>query len=98
LTESQSEKFVKRLVGRTDIEDAMKKLDKLTQEEALMTSAGSLELLRDVDDKIDTVIDGAQNVSACSSSLLLTFILLGGNQARIAIQQIGNNISGLNRS
>jgi hypothetical protein len=66
-TESQSEKFVKRLVGRTDIEDAMKKLDKLTQEEALMASAGSLELLRVVDNKMDTVIDGAK-VSACSSS------------------------------
>jgi hypothetical protein len=64
-TESQSEKFVKRLVGRTDIEDAMKKLDKLTQEEALMASVGSLELLRGVDDKMDTVIDGAK-VSACS--------------------------------
>jgi hypothetical protein len=53
---------VKKVMGRTDIEDAMKKLDKLTQEETLAASAGSLELLR-------TVIDGARHVPSCSSSL-----------------------------
>jgi hypothetical protein len=78
---------VKKVMGRTDIEDAMKKLDKLTQEESLVASAGSLELLR-------TVIDGAHHVPSCSSSLFLTLILLGGNEARIAIQQIGNDVGG----
>jgi hypothetical protein len=55
---------VKKLVGRTDIEDAMKKLDNLTQEEALMASAEALKLVRSVDKKMDTVLDGAQRVSS----------------------------------
>jgi hypothetical protein len=48
---------MKKLVGRTDIEDAMKKLDKLTQEEALMASAEAIKLVRSVDNKMDTVVD-----------------------------------------
>jgi hypothetical protein len=59
---------VKKLVGRTDIEDAMKKLDKLTQEEALMASAEALKLVRSVDKKMDTVLDGVQRVSSYSQS------------------------------
>jgi hypothetical protein len=69
LTKSDSEKFVKRLVGRTDIEDAMKKLDTLTQEEALMASAEALKVVRSVDNKMDTVIDGVQRVSGHSPLL-----------------------------
>ena len=69
LTKSDSEKFVKKLVGRTDIEDAMKKLDTLTQEEALMASAEALKVVRGVDNKMDTVIDGVQRVSGHSPLL-----------------------------
>jgi hypothetical protein len=36
LTERCSEKYGKKLIGRTDMEDALKRLDKLTQEEARM--------------------------------------------------------------
>jgi hypothetical protein len=36
-------KYGKRLIGRTNLEDALKRLDKLTQEEARMAIA---ELLR----------------------------------------------------
>jgi tetrahydromethanopterin S-methyltransferase subunit G len=38
-----SEKYGKSLVGRTDLEDALKRLDKLTQEEAWMVT---VEVLR----------------------------------------------------
>ena len=68
----RSEKFVKKLVGRKDIEDALKRLDRLTQEEALMAAAQILKLTRtvdkkvtgvgnkleDVDDKLDVVVKG----------------------------------------
>jgi hypothetical protein len=62
---------VKKLVGRTDIEDAMKKLDTLTQEEALMASAEALKVVRSVDNKMDTVIDGVQHVSGHSPLVIL---------------------------
>jgi hypothetical protein len=91
LTNSHSGKFVKKLVGRTDIEDAMMKLDKLTQEEALMASAEALNLVRSVDHKMDTVVDSAPHVFYSSPSLSSTLTLLGGNEIRVVMH-------GLNRS
>jgi hypothetical protein len=43
LTEWDSEKYMKRLIGRTDLEDALKRLDKLTLEEARMAIAQNLK-------------------------------------------------------
>jgi hypothetical protein len=94
LTESLSEKFVKKLGGRTEVEDAMKKLDKLAQHEALMTSAVSLELLN----RMGTAIDGAQWVSSYSLPLSSAFILLGASQASVETQQFGNGLDDPNRS
>ena len=70
------EKFLNKLVGGTDIEDALKRLDRLTQEEALMAAAQILGLthtvdnkvtdvgnkLKDVDDKMDVVVKGMPRV------------------------------------
>ena len=39
LTHIFLEKFLKKLLGRNDVEDALKRLDKLTQEEAKMATA-----------------------------------------------------------
>ena len=49
------EKFLKKLVGRKDIEDALKRLDRLTQEEALMAAAQILSLTHTVDNKVTDV-------------------------------------------
>ena len=60
-------------MGKKEIEDALKRLDRLTQEEALMAAAQILSLthavdskvtgvgnkLNDVDDKMDIVISGS---------------------------------------
>jgi len=58
-------KYVKKLVGRTDIEDALGRLERLTQDEVRMAAAQGLKAthevddrVRDVDDKIDIIIDG----------------------------------------
>jgi hypothetical protein len=51
LTEPFSEKYLKKLFGnRTDIEDALKRLDSLTQEEAQMAAAQVLKATHAVDD------------------------------------------------
>ena len=55
LTERCSEKFVKKLIGRTDIEDALKKLDKLTQEEVRMAVAQNLKATHTVDERVKGV-------------------------------------------
>jgi hypothetical protein len=61
------EKFLKKLLGRNDVEDALKRLDKLTQEEARMATAELLKITRGMDSSMkvmDTsmkvLIDGTQ--------------------------------------
>jgi hypothetical protein len=48
---------MKKLVGRTEIEDALKRLDKLTQEEARMAAAETLKIAHTVDKKVEGVAD-----------------------------------------
>ena len=51
LTEPFSEKYLKKVFGhRTDIENALKRLDCLTQEEAQMSAAQVLKATHTVDD------------------------------------------------
>ena len=54
-----SEKLLKRLMGKTDVEDALLRLDSLTKEESLMVAARNLEvthaikvLVENIDEKI----------------------------------------------
>ena len=76
-TELNVEKFLKKLAGRTDLEDAVKRLDNLTQEEACMALSEVLRIthnIRDevkvVDDKVQVVIDGARGMSSRSPILV----------------------------
>jgi hypothetical protein len=61
-TEGCSEKYGKRLIGKTDMEDALKKLDRLTQEEARMTIAENLRATHAVDDRVAIVNDNVAEV------------------------------------
>ena len=45
-------KYLKKLVGRTDMEDALQRLDKLTHEEARMATAQVLKVTHIVDDRV----------------------------------------------
>ena len=58
MTEGCSEKYGKRLIGKNDMEDALKNLDMLTLEEARMTIAENLRATHAVDDKVAEVICG----------------------------------------
>ena len=57
-----SEKYVKKLVGRTDIEDALKRLEKLSHDETLTATMQVLKLTDGVDNKMEAVVDGARGV------------------------------------
>jgi hypothetical protein len=70
LTGKYPEKYLKRLAGRTDLEDALKKLDKLTNEEARMVTAQNLKVthstdgrVRGVDAKVDSVRGDVKEVN-----------------------------------
>ena len=57
MTKVCSEKFAKKLIGRSKVEDALKRLDKLTQEEARMASAQNLKITHTVDERVRGVVD-----------------------------------------
>ena len=52
LTEGCPEKYLKKLIGKTDMEDALKKLDKLTYEDARMAVAQNLKVTHTVDEGV----------------------------------------------
>ena len=57
LTKPFSEKYLKKLIGKTDIEDALKRLDRLTQEEARMAAAQLLKATNMIDHGVREVVD-----------------------------------------
>ena len=70
LTEQCLERYIKQLIGRTEIEDGLKRLDKLTQEEARMAAAQNLkvthavaETVVSIDNRVDDLDDRVAGVS-----------------------------------
>jgi len=61
------------VLGKTDIEDALKRLDKLTHDEALMTTAQVLKVAHNVDAKVTGIDD---NVKAVIEGVQSDFSLL----------------------
>jgi hypothetical protein len=57
VTKRISEKYVKKLMGKNDVEDALKRLDRLTQEEARMASAQLLEITNAIDSEVRGIAD-----------------------------------------
>jgi hypothetical protein len=95
VTEGCSEKYGKRLIGETDMEDALKNLDKLTQEEARMTIAESLrathavmERVLSVDDKVAKVIRGACKLYSDDPDMYLTLNCSDGRETNQVMKQV----------
>ena len=57
-----SEKFLKRVVGRTDLEDGLKNLEKLTNEEIAMAIAQNLKLAHNIDTEVTRVGESVRSV------------------------------------
>ena len=55
-----TEKLLKRLVGKKEVEDAVSRLDILTKDENLMIAARNLEVTHRVDRAIEATKDGTQ--------------------------------------
>jgi hypothetical protein len=56
------EKFLKKVAGRTDLEDGLKKLEKMTNEEIAMASARLLKVTDNIDNKVTGVGEGVRGV------------------------------------
>ena len=57
-----SEKFLKRVAGRTDLEDGLKKLEKLMNEEIAMAIAQNLKLTHNIDTEVTRVGEGVNSI------------------------------------
>ena len=60
LADYGSEKFLKKLMGRTDVEDALLRLDMLTKEESLMLMARNLEVTHQINGVVHDVDDNVK--------------------------------------
>ena len=78
---------MKRLLGKGYIEDALRKLDKLTQEEARMATAEVLKVTQRVEEKVTLLIDGAQDAFFLAIFAFPNTDLLDGKEAKAMIQQ-----------
>ncbi|KAH9047745.1 hypothetical protein EDB84DRAFT_1673404 [Lactarius hengduanensis] len=52
IRQGRTMRYLKKLIGRKDVEDALQRLDKLTQEEARMAGVEALAIVRSVDNKV----------------------------------------------
>jgi hypothetical protein len=59
VVEPAAEKFAKKLLGETDIEVVLQRLDRLTHDEARMTVAQTLEVVHGLMGNLKVVMDGA---------------------------------------
>jgi len=57
---SVSEKFTKKLLGESEIEDILQRLDRLTVDEARMTGTQTLQVVHGLVTNMKLVMDGMQ--------------------------------------
>jgi hypothetical protein len=96
LTEGCSEKYGKRLIGRNDMEDALQRLDKLTQEEARMAVAENLKATHTVDERLRGV---ASTVAAIDNRVAVVDDRVAGVDDRVsrATHAIDESVKGVGK-
>jgi hypothetical protein len=111
LTEPLSEKYLKKLIGRTDIEDALKTLDRLTQEEARMAAAQVLNVANTVDERVRGIADNMVGVDSRMAGIDNRVAEVGDRlkdqvtgvddqvkEARVIMQQAADDVDQVKRS
>ena len=66
MTQCYAEKFTKKLLGESEIETVLQRLDRLTQDEARMTVAQTLGVVHGLMGNMKLVMEGAQLLYDCS--------------------------------
>jgi hypothetical protein len=61
MAQRASEKFTKKLLGESEIETVLQRLDRLTQDEARVTVAQTLGVVYGLVGNVKTVMEGAQS-------------------------------------
>ena len=68
MAEPDAEKFAKKLLGEHEIEAVLRRLDRLTQDEARVTVTQTLEVVHGLVNNLRVVMDGAQTLIGSLSS------------------------------
>ena len=98
---------MKRLIGRTDIQDALKKLDKWTGEEARMAVAQNLKATHNVDERVigvtNTVVAVDNRVGGVDARVAKVDNRVAGVDDRVAgvnmvVEQTANDVGQIKRS
>jgi hypothetical protein len=88
LTKPFAGKYLKKLMGKNDIEDALKRLDGLTQEEARMAAAQLLKVTNMIDNRVtgtaDTVLVVGGRVTSVSDRVAGVDDRVAGIDNRVA--------------
>ena len=65
-----TEKFAKKLLGETEIEAVLQRLDRLTQDEARITVAQTLGVVHGLVGNVKIIMEGTQCLNNCSYIIL----------------------------
>ncbi|KAH8986022.1 hypothetical protein EDB92DRAFT_1881218 [Lactarius akahatsu] len=100
MKESRAKKFVKRVTGRTDLEDGLKKLDKLTNEESLLASAQLLKITHDIRNVVTAVADGVESVDKNVQVIVDDGkqIIATAMEAKLIVRHTADNVEDVMRS
>lgn len=72
LADRYTEKFAKKLLGESDVEAILRRLDRLTLEEARMAATHTLEVVHGLFDNLNVVMDGGVPHSGIHQTIRLT--------------------------
>jgi methyl-accepting chemotaxis protein len=97
LADSDTEKVLKRLVGRKEVEEAVLRLDTLTKEENVMIVARNLEITHRVDGNVEASKVLTENIdNNVKATISLTEDIDGNVKATKALtEDIGDNVNAI---
>ncbi|KAH9059109.1 hypothetical protein EDB87DRAFT_829598 [Lactarius vividus] len=87
MKQGRARKYLNKLFGRTDIEDALRRLDKLTQEEARMAIMQVLKVAHHINDRVKNVEDNVKHVND-----KINVTLGDGKETKALVQQTVNDM------
>ncbi|KAI0295152.1 hypothetical protein B0F90DRAFT_1206094 [Multifurca ochricompacta] len=93
IKQGRTKKYIKKLVGRTDIEDALTRLDKLTHEEARMATAQVLKATHELGVNVNVVDNKVQGVND-----KVKILIDDSKDAKAIMQQTANKLDEEKRS
>ncbi|KAH9055279.1 hypothetical protein EDB87DRAFT_1824724 [Lactarius vividus] len=79
MEQSRTKRFLKKVAGWTDLEDGLKKVEKLTNDEVAMASAQLVKVTHKIDNKVTGVGDGVRGVDEKVQVIKSEVQLVGAN-------------------